>query len=203
MNVYVESNFVLELALEQEQCDSCQALLALAEQDAVRLILPAFSLAEPYDTLIRHAKERRALKDRLAQEMYQLSRSPSYRPHISALQQVTGFLVQSIEDEQNRLNTTLEHLLHIAETIPLTQVILSSAIQFQTTLELAPQDAVIYASVLQHLQHTDAPASCFLTRNSRDFDDPDIVDTLDVQHCKVLFRFDHGYQYVKNYHTCT
>jgi hypothetical protein len=27
MNVYVESNFVLEQALEQEQCESCEELI--------------------------------------------------------------------------------------------------------------------------------------------------------------------------------
>ncbi|MGB6295983.1 MAG: hypothetical protein WBF90_07325 [Rivularia sp. (in: cyanobacteria)] len=45
MDVYVESNFVLELALLQEQHKSCQELLDLAEIKKIRLIVPAFSLA--------------------------------------------------------------------------------------------------------------------------------------------------------------
>jgi len=30
MTVYVESNFVLEQVLEQEQCESCEALVKIA-----------------------------------------------------------------------------------------------------------------------------------------------------------------------------
>jgi len=46
MNVYVESNFVLEHALEQEQCESCEELIRLASAGSIRLLVPAFSLAE-------------------------------------------------------------------------------------------------------------------------------------------------------------
>lgn len=61
MDVYVETNFVLELALLQEQQQSCQKLLDLAEARRINLILPAFSLTEPYETLIRREKNRRNL----------------------------------------------------------------------------------------------------------------------------------------------
>ena len=53
MNVYVESNFVLELALLQEQHASCEALLRLCEEGGIQLVIPAYSLAEPYETLTR------------------------------------------------------------------------------------------------------------------------------------------------------
>ena len=59
MNVYVESNFILELALEQEQSSSCDAILSLGERQDIRLVLPAFSLSEPYETLVRRAKDRK------------------------------------------------------------------------------------------------------------------------------------------------
>lgn len=51
MRVYVETNFVLELALRQEQNESCEALLRLAEASRIGLVVPAFSLLEPYATL--------------------------------------------------------------------------------------------------------------------------------------------------------
>ena len=44
MNVYVESNFVLELALAQEQFESCEGILSLCEAGNVRLVVPAYSL---------------------------------------------------------------------------------------------------------------------------------------------------------------
>lgn len=53
MNVYVESNFVLGLALAQEQFESCEEILSLCEAGRIRLDVPAFSLAEPNETLAR------------------------------------------------------------------------------------------------------------------------------------------------------
>ena len=41
MTVYVETNFVLELALGQEQSESCREVLRLAESDALVLAVPA------------------------------------------------------------------------------------------------------------------------------------------------------------------
>ena len=51
MTVYVESNFVLELALQQEQCDSCLKIIDLATDQRITLAIPAFSLAEPHQTI--------------------------------------------------------------------------------------------------------------------------------------------------------
>ncbi len=198
MNVYVESNFILELALEQEQSSSCDAILSFGEHQDIRLVLPAFSLSEPYETLGRRAKDRKALKDRVAQEMQQLSRSKPYTEKIEALQDVTSLLVQSIEEEQLRLNATIKHLLHIAVIIPLQQTVFVAAATFQASTELSPHDAIIYASVLEHLQGAASQPHCFLTRNSRDFDDPDIVDTLDKYQCKILFNFEHGFRFIRS-----
>lgn len=47
---------------------------------------------------------------------------------------------------------------------------------------LAHQDSVVYASVLRHLRSVESPA-CFLNRNSKDFDDPDIEQELAAARC--------------------
>jgi hypothetical protein len=61
---------------------------------------------------------------------------------------------------------------------------------------LSPQDAIVYASIIDHLSQKSPPKSCFLNKNSRDFDDPDIVEMLERNNCKMLPRFDQGYQYL-------
>jgi hypothetical protein len=48
MTVYVESNFVLEHSLQQEECDSCAEIMYLASRGRIALAVPAFSLAEPH-----------------------------------------------------------------------------------------------------------------------------------------------------------
>ena len=59
MNIYIESNFVLELALVQEQEASCENLLQVCEAGRAKLIIPAYSLVEPYETLVRRHTQRR------------------------------------------------------------------------------------------------------------------------------------------------
>jgi hypothetical protein len=77
VNVYVESNFVLELALLQEQQASCTEILRLSETGKVRLVIPAYSLAEPYETLVRRHKQRKRMKAELDVELRQAVRLTS------------------------------------------------------------------------------------------------------------------------------
>ena len=51
MTAYVESNFVLEHALQQEQSDACNGILDLAASGRISLVAPAFSLSEPHQAL--------------------------------------------------------------------------------------------------------------------------------------------------------
>ena len=69
MNIYVETNFVLELVFQQEQFVSCEQILQLSESDSIQLIIPAYSLAEPHEKLIRQARSRRDLQQGLEAEL--------------------------------------------------------------------------------------------------------------------------------------
>src|SRR6266404_7121600 len=79
MNVYVESNFVLEQALEQEQCESCEELISIATAGSIHLVVPAFSLAEPHIALMRRGNERSRLTAELQKHVSELGRSKRYR----------------------------------------------------------------------------------------------------------------------------
>lgn len=78
MNIYVETNFILEIALLQEESEYCREILDICENGKAKLIMPAFSLGEPYDTLVRRWKSRKQLSESLASEISQLSRSSTY-----------------------------------------------------------------------------------------------------------------------------
>ena len=198
MNVYVESNFVLELALLQEQYEACENILSVCETDKAKLVLPAFCIAEPYETLGRRAKHRSNLSRDLVAELGQLLRSEPYREEVDTLQDVTNILIRSSEEDKQRLNHALDRVLSLAEVIPLERDILIAAIAYQVNLDLSPPDSIVYASVLHHLRAKTTAKSCFLNRNSRDFDDPDIVDTLDNYNCKMLPKFNSGYDYIQS-----
>ena len=54
MIVYVETNFVLEIAFLQEQHAACLALVDLARAGKIGLVLPAFSIADPLERAREH-----------------------------------------------------------------------------------------------------------------------------------------------------
>lgn len=110
MDVYVETNFVLELALVQEQQQSCQQLLNLAEVGTINLVLPAFSLTEPYETLIRREKNPRNLSQDLHRELSQIGRSLPYQQQVNTYQEITEFLVNSGKEEKRRFQIVVQKL---------------------------------------------------------------------------------------------
>ncbi len=88
-------------------------------------------------------------------------------------------LFRSAEQERDGLRRAIAGLLRTAEITPLDAEILLSAGNLQVTLPMSGQDAIVLASVLCHLRQTTPTVSCFLSRNSRDFDDPDVREKLD------------------------
>jgi hypothetical protein len=201
MIVYVESNFVLELALEQEQAPSCEAVMAICESGKAHLVLPMFCIAEPYETLGRRTQERFQLHQALANQVKLFLRSRFYQRSldVDATHSVSRILLRSGEEEQQRLHQVLDRILKIAELIPLTREVLAEAVHCQSGLNLKSPDAIVYASVLSHLAKEDGRNKCFLNRNSKDFDHAAIQTSLASYGCKMLFRFDSGASYIQGY----
>lgn len=199
MNIYVESNFVLELALIQEQQASCEEIVRLCEAHSAQLVVPAYSLVEPYETLVRRHRQRKQMKADLDVELGQLIRTATYSQSLSGFQGLTALLIDSADEEAKRLEEVRSRLLKTCEIIPLDASILTAAVRYQIDHDLAPQDALVYASVLSHLTRSVQPDSCFLNRNSKDFDDPDIVDELKRHTCTLIPRFDDGLAHVRSH----
>jgi predicted nucleic acid-binding protein len=196
VSVYVESNFVLELALLQEQQASCEEILRLSEAGKVHLIIPAYSITEPYETLVRRHRQRKRMKTELDVELRQLARTTTYAQRLSGFQNLTTLLIDSADEEAKRLDEIRERLLKTGEVIPLEVLTLTDATQYQRAHGLSPQDALVHAAVLSHLKQHGTTQSCFLNRNSKDFDDPDLVEELNAYNCKLLAQFDTGYQFI-------
>lgn len=195
MNIYVESNFVLELALAQEQCASCEEIMALCHGETARLVIPAYSLAEPYATLERRHGDRMRLKEDLDREFGQLARTSTYTHRLPEFREVTALLASSADEASLQLESTRSRLLEKAEVIPLDIEVLELAGKYRHTL--SPKDSLVYASVVNHLQKTKPLRSCFLNRD-RGFGDPDLVAELSGFGCKLLPTFDAGRGYLNS-----
>jgi hypothetical protein len=75
VRLYVETNFVLEMVLGQEQVGACERILSAMEIGAVELVLPAFSVMEPYRRLAARAHDRKNLTAGLGKERQRLLES--------------------------------------------------------------------------------------------------------------------------------
>ncbi len=199
MNVYVESNFVLELAFLQEQCSSCEKILSLCETRRIQLLIPAYSLAEPYETLTRRQKRRKRIKEEFDAELQQIARTSAYVDRLGDLHDLTALLIKLADEEEMRLEDVRSRLMRITEVIPLDASVVSvAAMQYQQTHGFSPQDALVYSSVLSHLERINAPQSCFLNRNSKEFDNQIVVEQLNGNDCKLLPRFDSDHELILN-----
>lgn len=198
MIAYVESNFILEVAYVREEHGSCDRLMALSESHALVLALPAFCLGEPYESWVRRSRDRRALLDRFAQEIRELSRSQPYSTLLKESQDITRTLIQSGEEEKRRLDAVIGRVIDTATIIPIERDTIKAALRLQDERSLSPQDAIVYASVLAHMASAPGEAKCFLTKNSKDFANPDIYEDVRAYNCKLLTSFDNGLGYIQS-----
>lgn len=204
MILYAETNFVLELAFQQEGHEKCRAILDLVEEsDGLELALPAFCIGEAYERQICRQRDREGLHRRLMDELGELSCFPSYAGRLGELQEVTALLAESGEEELQRLETVLGELYNAATLIPLDKAVARQAHRQQSCRGLGPQDALVYASILSHLRCTQAVGSpveqhsCFVTCDN-DFTDEDIRTDLEALGCKILFKFDDALGYIRS-----
>ena len=206
MILLVETNFVLELAFLQEDHGLCRAMLDLAKErpDDLELAFPASSVVEAYNRQIGRQQERLRSHGLAISKLDRLARSEPYAERSGELRrEVTELLLASGEEERRRLEDVLAELYAVGTVIPLDAWVAHQAQRLQRERGLSPPDALVYASVLSHLnaaalstRRHEAP-HCFVTRD-RDFTDANIEADLEGLGCKILFRFEAGLGYVRN-----
>jgi hypothetical protein len=196
MTVYVESNFVLEQSLQQEECDSCTEIIDLASKGRIMLAVPAFSLAEPHVAILGKEKARSRLGNDLRNQLFELGRSKPHRAVPATFDALASVLIASAQFERDGLRDTITALLRTADVISLDAAILRSAANIQVEFGISGQDAIVLASVLAHLDVHRPTESCFLNRNTKDFDDPDVRERLEAFGCKFFGKFEDGLRFV-------
>jgi hypothetical protein len=188
--VYVETNFLLELAYLQERYEACQALLGLAAAGSIRLVIPSFSVAEARATWARRAGERKGFQDEVQRQIQQLSRSRPFRTLRQSSAELLAALADSGEESRERLEDTLDTIVGHGILVPLTEEILRDARACEKTFALSPPDAIVFSSVLAHLSSAPTAPKCFATQDAKDFASPSVDDELGKHSCKVLVNFE-------------
>lgn len=197
MRVYAESNFVLEIVLEQEQYQGCEELVTLAAAKSIELVLPAFALIEPYQTIVRRKNEGKGLHDGLGKSAQQLQRTAWISAEVPRLREAADILLRAEQEADRRFLEVRTKLLDVARMVAIDAPALRAASLLTTQLDLKLPDALILASVLGDADERPSP-SIFINRNTKDFNDPDVKARLRRVACDLVWKFDDGLARVKS-----
>jgi hypothetical protein len=189
----VETNFLLELALEQRDSDLCEAIVDLAERKTIGLIMPGFCIAEAYMSLSDKHRRRSALATELETELRQIDRSRRFREEGEIQELLDGQLARSIMDRSRiahveHLDHTLERMMNVAAVIPFDRATYMRARESAGKYQLEkPGDAAVCASVLMYLEGEVRGACVFVEKDRKDFSNPDLQDHLASRDCAIAF----------------
>lgn len=191
MNVFVESNFLLEIAFQQEHHTACERILAGAATEKYTLHVPQYALTEVFQTLHRRSSERAEYQRYFQKEIEQHRREAEVDSdevdHLVRL--LNDLLTTRTATQAARLFALTQKLAAEAPGPPLTAAVLTEAPALQAAHGLGAQDALVYASVLAGLRQLPDGPKLFITRNNSDFEKPSIVEELQRHTCKLLANF--------------
>jgi predicted nucleic acid-binding protein len=195
--LYVESNFLLEIALRRDERESCESLIRHAKEDQLTMVMPSFCVGEVYEAHGRRATRRKSLHKELTSEIKELSRSGPFAEFEKETEGLTQLMVESIEFEKAQLDRAVEEILDVAELASLDASTFALARRAQQEFGLLAQDSIVLASIVEHLQARAEGRSCFITKD-KGFGDPDVENLLEGLGCKLLFTFGSGKGYIES-----
>lgn len=198
MNIYSETNFFLEIVFSQEQSKHCEKIISLGRRKKIKLVIPAYSFAEALYKLEAQRKKRENFQRELNSQLNQLAQTAQYNSQVTNFRNLDTFLTQNIEEEKKRFEKCRKDLTKIAEIIAFDALTIERAKSVATKYDLSLQDAIVFSSVLDHLQQGKASQNCFLNRNSKDFSQPGIIKRLQKLNCKFFADFEKAYNYINS-----
>lgn len=198
MNVYVESGFIVTLALQQDDHRAAERLLTLAEQGRIALKIPAFSLSEPFATVQHRANIRNRMIDELRKELRELGRTQPHLAMATEVGQYTIQMAQILETQSDALEQVVLKVSRGCTLLALDADVLARAATYKRTFSLSLQDGIILASVVRDLEQTDSPdEALFISQNVKDFEHPAVQEALRQRRCKYLADFANAVRYIE------
>ena len=137
--------------------------------------------------------------DQLDPQLRELGRM---RPHTELAARLTPLvptLLQIAATETEALENAVERSLRAAQVVEMTAALFADTRRLKSQFGLSSQDAMVLASVVADLgaKPKEVP-KCFISRNSKDFDDPSLVGMLESANCHYIRKFTDGLSYIRN-----
>jgi predicted nucleic acid-binding protein len=198
MIVIVETNFIVQLVLQQEHSEACEKLVDYCSTPrGAQLAIPAFAITEAGMKIERRQTERkRFLRTDFATYGRENQRSKLFRRYESAVEDLEKELVRADAEEASRWRDFQMRVLDFTEVIPLFDSTLEEALLIQLGREIKEfPDALILASLKKYLEDlrargVDTPA-CFISTD-RDFTSDSVLPQLRKLGCKYISSFENA-----------
>lgn len=196
--LYVETNFLLEIVLRQEQAESAESLLLAAESGVLEMAVPEFSLAEAYARVRRLGNGYAELHLRLQAEVTrELARSAHYTTAAAAIEPLLTALREWTGEQLRRIDETALRALTVARCLAVNGPLFEAALRLAERLALPTPDAVVLAAILHDLDARPTSAhTAFATRDTRFHEDRAIRDELESRGCRCIPRFGDAASYL-------
>lgn len=186
--IYVESNFVLELLLEQDDATSCRELLGLASAGTVELVLSGLALMEAHFKVASGEMRERVTKF-LADERKALSRSSETADLREAMLAVQTGLPSLKAVHQQRFDTEVENLQKLTRLIYPGSKAISAACEPSFRHDLSWKDAVHLETAIEDLELRPPMGEATFVSTDKAFADPDVKARLRGHKCIVVSSF--------------
>jgi hypothetical protein len=197
--VYVESNFMLEIALKQEQAESAVRILELAREGKIDLAFPLFSLSEPFSHIVFRDLERQRISKLLEEEISSLRRSGVKTSAAPEVEKVPITFGRVSKAETDSLESVGDDMLNHGYAIPLGLEAYRKALDYEDVHGLEPKDSIIYSCIIADLSGRGASEiKCFITKDSKGFKKDTIKSELARFNCTCIFSFDDGLRHIEH-----
>lgn len=201
--VYVETNFLLEIALRQEQAYAARRILELAMTGKIHLHVPSFSISEAVNTITNRIAKIKDTEREITQKRKKIlrrlkrSRTKVHRQESKRLAESVLDVARVTETELNNLKAVLRTMLRCSTTIELTRALVVASTRAERKYGLAFSDALVFASVQHDARNRRNVPKYFITRDKKDLGQPDVKNALRRRGVKVVPSFDDGLEAVQ------
>lgn len=198
MMVYVETNFVLEIVLAQEQHISAESILSMAEMHKLELAFPGFILSGVFSTVVRRQKERRELYISLQNTLEQIKRSEHSKDTALNMEPLIAKLLEAVVAENDFLYSTIKRMLSIGRSIETDLQSLEEARSYQKLFDLSLTDSIIYATIINDLRkRPENEEKRFLSRDAKAYSAPRVRADLRQYKCRYFPNFENALGNIK------
>lgn len=199
INVYIETNFLLNIAKKQEESFYSSKILRLAKNKKIILILPIYCIPESYSALFRKHELFRKLKRRAITVLDDINRSRLHKPIYEVYKNLPTEIAVIIQREVNRLDKVITEVWKSAKILNSSSEIHKKGIVFRTTLDLQHEmDAAIFSTIENDLKTTKSSAEkIFLTADEKMLT-PELIKLLSQRNCTCFHSFMKAYKFIEN-----